>query len=149
MLLTPHILVGVAIITLVQNPILGLIFVLLSHYLLDLFPHTEYSVKNIRNRQWSKSSPDFLKTFLDIALGLSIVYLTIGYTSLILIAIFVAILPDGFTLLHSIFPANSLLKKHMKIHMAINTVRANKKIPAVLGIVSQIIVVAIAIYFLL
>src|SRR4030042_3128238 len=106
MLLTPHILTGVVIIILVQNPILGLIFVLLSHYFLDLFPQTEYSVKNIRNRQWSKSLPDFLKTFLDIALGLIIVFLIVGYTPLILIAVFVAILPDGFTLLHSIFPAN-------------------------------------------
>jgi len=148
MLLTPHILTGVAIIILVQNPILGLIFVLLSHYFLDLFPQTEYSVKNIRNRQWSKSLPDFLKTFLDIVLGLSIVFLTVGYTPLILIAVFVAILPDGFTLLHSIFPANSLLKKHMEIHAAINNVCENKKFPAFWGIVSQVAIILIAILLL-
>jgi len=69
-LLTPHILAGVAIVTLTPNPILGLIFVLLSHYFLDLFPHKEYTIKTIRAGQWSKSLPDFLKVFLDIILGL-------------------------------------------------------------------------------
>ncbi len=148
MLLTPHILTGVAIITRIQNPILGLIFVLLSHYFLDLFPQTEYSIKNIRAGQWKKSLPDFLKVFLDIMLSLAIVFLTKSFSPLILAAIFIALFPDGLTLLHCIFPKNQPLKKHMKIHTAINAVCENKKIPAVLGIVSQIIVIAVAIYLL-
>jgi len=148
MLLTPHILTGAAIIILVQNPILGLIFVLLSHYFLDLFPQTEYTIKTIRARQWSKSLPDFLKVFLDILLGLTIVFFITGYSPLILAAAAVALFPDGLTLLHCIFPANRLLKQHLKIHTAINDVCTNKKIPAVLGIVSQVIVIAIAICLL-
>ena len=148
MLLTPHILIGVAIITQVHNPILGLVFVLLSHYFLDIFPQTEYSVKNIRSKQWSKSLPDFIKTFLDIVFGLVIIFWTVGYTPLILVAVFVTIFPDGLTLLHCIFPANSLLKKHMKIHAAINAFFENKKLPAFWGIVSQVVMVAIAILLL-
>jgi len=149
MLLTPHILVGVAIITLVQNPILGLIFVLLSHYFLDFLPQTEYTIKNIRTGQWSKSLPDFLKVFLDIIFGLAIVFLIIGYSPLILTAVAVSLFPDGLTLLHCIFPKNKLLKKHMEIHAAINAVCENKKIPAFWGIASQVVVVAIVIYFLI
>ncbi len=148
MLLTPHILTGAAIVTRVQNPILGLIFVLLSHYFLDVFPQTEYSVKNIRSGQWSKSLPDFLKTFADIALGLVIIFLTVGYTPLVLIAAFLAIFPDGLTLLHCIFPANRLLRKHLKIHWAINAVFENKKLPAFWGSVSQGAVVIVAIFLL-
>jgi len=148
MLLTPHILTGVAIITLVQNPILGLIFVLLSHYFLDLFPQREYTIKTIQNGQWSKSLPDFSKVFIDIALGLSVVVLIVGYSPLILLAILFAILPDGLTLLYCIFPTNQPLKKHIKIHAAINAVCENKKIPAFWGIVSQVVVAAIAIYLL-
>ena len=148
MLLTPHILTGAAIVTRVQNPLFGLIFVLLSHYFLDLFPQTEYSIKNIRSGRWSKSLPDFLKTFVDIALGLSIVFLTVGYAPLVLIAVFTAIFPDGLTLLYCIFPTNRLLKKHSKIHLAINTVFENKKLPAFWGVASQIAIIAVAIFFL-
>lgn len=149
MLLTPHILIGAAIITSVQNPILGLIFVILSHYFLDLFPQTEYTIKTIRAGQWSKSLPDFLKVFLDIVLGLMIVFFLIGYSPLILLASAVSLLPDGLTLLHCVFPVNKLLKRHMKIHGAINAVCENKKIPAFWGIISQIIVMAAAIYLLI
>lgn len=148
MLLTPHILVGVAIITLIQNPILGLFLVFLSHYFLDIIPHTEYTIQNIKTRQWSKSLPDFLKVFSDIILGLVIIFLIIGYSPLILAAAFVAILPDGLTMLRYIFPVNKLLKKHLKIHTAIHTIYENKKLPSFLGIMSQVIVMAIAIYFL-
>ncbi len=149
MLLTPHILVGVAIITLVQNPILGLIFVLLSHYFLDLLPHTEYAIKTIRGRQWLQSLPDFSKVFIDIALGLGIAILIAGYSPLVLIAAFFAIFPDGLTLLHCIFPINGLLKKHVKIHVAINAIDENKKIPVFWGIVTQIIISIIAVFLLL
>lgn len=148
MLLTPHILTGVAVITLIQNPILGLIFVLLSHYFLDLFPQTEYTIKTIRARQWSKTLPDFTKVFLDILLGLTIVFFVTGYSRLILAAVGVALFPDGLTLLHCIFPTNRLLKKHMKIHSAINDVSKNKKIPSFWGIVSQVVVIIVAIYLL-
>lgn len=149
MILTPHILTGVAIITFVQNPILGLIFVLLSHYLLDLPPHTEYNINVIRAGQWNKSLPDFFKVFLDIALGLAIVFFTTGYTPLVLAAATVSLFPDGLTLLYCAFPANKLLRWHMKIHMAINGTCENKKIPAIWGIASQVVIMAIAIYLLL
>ena len=149
MLLAPHILVGVAIITKVPNPVLGLLLVFLSHYFLDFFPHTEYSVDNIKSGQWSKSLSDFLKIFWDMALGLVIVFFTVGYTPLILIVVFLTILPDGLTLLYCIFPTNKLMKKHLEIHAAINAVCKNKKIPAVLGIINQVGIIALAIFFLL
>jgi len=149
MLLTPHILAGVAVFTQTQNPILGLIFVVLCHYLLDFPPQTEYSIDRIKSRQWKESAPDFLKVFLDIALGLFVIVLIVGFTPLILTAAFLAIFPDGLTLLHHIFPSNRLLKRHLKIHAKINATCADKKIPAFWGIVSQVIVIVLAIYFLI
>ncbi len=148
MLLTPHILAALAIVTKVQNPILGLFLAFLSHYLLDVFPQKEYSIANIRNRSWSKSLPDFLKVFSDILVGLIIVFLLGGFRPLFLVAIFLALVPDGFTLLHCIFPANKLLKKHLKMHTAINAIGENKKIPAFWGIASQIAVVIVTIFLL-
>lgn len=149
MLLTPHILTGVLIISKVQNPYLGLLFVLLSHYFLDLFPQTEYTIENIRSRRWKESKIDFVKVFLDIALGFAAMLLLVGYNPLFILAALVAIAPDGLTLLHCIFPNNKPLKKHMKMHGAINSVCANKKLQKNFGVLSQIIVIGIAICFLI
>ena len=149
MLLTPHILTGVAIFSSVSNPALGLFLVFLSHYFLDCFPQTEYSIKNIKESRWSKTIPDFLKIFSDIALAMLIVFFLINYNPLILAAIFLAILPDGITFLSCIFPKNKLFRAHQKVHSVINKIGENKKIPAFLGIFSQIAVIALAIFFLL
>jgi len=149
MLLTPHILAGILIITKVQNPILGFFLVFLSHYFLDSFTQKEYSIENIRGRSWKKSLPDFTKVFSDIAIGFTIMLLIVGYNPLIVLAAILSIFPDGLTLLHCIFPNNKLLKKHQKLHAAINAICENKKLPTVLGVISQIIVIAIAIFFLL
>ena len=148
MLLTPHILTGVAIISKVQNPILGLFLVFLSHYFLDCFPQKEYSIKNIREKRWSKSLPDFIKVALDIIFGLLIVFLIVGYHPIALIAAFLVITPDGTTLLYHLFPKNRLLEKHWKIHNALNDICQNKKIPVFWGVMSQIAVIIIAIFFL-
>ena len=149
MLLTPHILAGVAIITNVQNPALGLILVFLSHYFFDCFPQTEYSIKNIKEGCWSKTMPDFLKVFSDITLAMFIVFFLINYNPLILAVIFLAILPDGITFLSCVFPKNKLFIAHQKVHNAINEIGENKKIPVFWGIFSQIAVMALAIFFLL
>ncbi len=92
--------------------------------------------------------PDFLKVFSDISLGFLIVFLSAGYNFLILVAAFVAILPDGSTLIHYIFPKNKLLDRHSELHGAINAVSKNKKIPAFWGIFSQAAVIVIAILLL-
>jgi len=148
MLLTPHILTGAVIITKVQNPILGLILAFLSHYFLDLFPQKEYSISNIKGRNWKSSLLDFLKVFSDIFLGLVAIFLITDYSCLILIAVFLSILPDGFSFLYFVFPKNRLLKKHWKLHTAINLIWDNKISPS-WGVFSQVIVSLTAIIFLL
>ncbi|MFH1575522.1 MAG: hypothetical protein ABIB55_01085 [Candidatus Nealsonbacteria bacterium] len=149
MILTLHILTGAAIITLVQNPILGLFFVLSSHYLLDILPHTKYTIKNIQAGQWSRSLSDFLKVFFDMFLGITIVFFIIGRSPLILASLAVTLFPDGLTFLYYIFPTNKLLERHKKIHKTIHIVGENKKIPVFWGIISQVIVIVAAIYLLL
>jgi len=147
--LTFHILAGVTVFHLTQNTIWGFIFAFLSHYFLDALLHQDYSIRNIENRLWKKSLPDFSKAFLDIVFGFSMVFLINGCNIPILIAGWLAILPDGFTLLYRIFPNNKLLAGHHKIHSLINTIGENKKIPVLTRIVSQFVVGAIAICLLI
>lgn len=149
MLLTPHILTGAAVAARVQNPILGIFFAFLSHYLLDIPPQKEYSIDNIRERKWNKAHSDFLKVFLDIALGMTIVYAAAGDNYFLFIGALAAIIPDSLTLIQILFPKNRLLQKHQYFHGKLNSISGKRKIPVFWGIFSQVAVAAIAVYFLL
>ena len=50
---------------------------------------------------------------VEAEIGLAAVFYITGYSWLILAAAAMALFPDSLTLLHCIFPANKLLKKHM------------------------------------
>lgn len=125
----PHILAGAAIATRVSNPAYGFIFAFLSHYLLDFIPHWEYSIKNIAEKHWRKSFPDFLKIVLDSSAAILIITLFTKNLFLAFAGGFFAILPDGFAMLYYFFPKNRLLEKHHNIfHTKIVHFLKNEKI---------------------
>ncbi len=139
MVLSVHILTGAAIAVKTQNPILGLLFAFFSHYLIDIIPHQEYSIQNIKDRRWKNSFGEFSKVFLDILIGLLIVLIFTKDYFLAILGGFLAILPDALTLL------DFLHQNHDKIHWFKN----NKKISLFWEILSQIIVAGISIIILL
>lgn len=149
MILTPHLLAGAAVAAKISNPILGLFLAFLSHYFLDLLPQREYPIKNIKKRCWNKSFFDFSKVFLDISFGVLLILFFSTNNPLIFIAAFLAILPDGSTLIFLIFPKNKILAIHQSFHQKINQLGENKKIPVFWKIFCQILVVLMAIFFLL
>jgi hypothetical protein len=149
MLLTPHVLAGITIATKVQNPVLGLFLAFLSHYFLDAAPQTEYSIENIVAKRWRKSLPDFLKVFAEVVFCLSIIFFVTEHSPFILLAAFLAVLPDGFTFAHHFLPQSKLLEKHQKLHCAINNFGENIKISPFWGVLSQVLVVFISLFFLL
>ena len=120
MILICHLLVGAAIASNIQFTPLALFLAFLSHYFLDVFPQHEYSIKNIKGGRWNKSFWEFAKVFLDISSGIFLILLFSENTLLIFTAAFLAIVPDGFTLLTVIFNKNKLLNKHQQIHYKIN-----------------------------
>ena len=61
MILLAHMLFGAATGSIIKNPILAIILALFGHYFLDLFPHVDYSVDNLKNKDWKKSLPDISK----------------------------------------------------------------------------------------
>ena len=149
MILISHLLVGAAIASNIQFAPLALFLALLSHYLLDVFPQHEYSIKNIKSGRWNKSFWEFVKVFIDISFGIFLILLFSENTVLIFAAAFIAIVPDGFTLLTVVYNKNKLLNKHQKIHHEINEIPANKKFPMFWKIFAQVLVGLIAIIFLL
>jgi len=132
----------------IKDPFWAIIIAFLSHYFLDLFPHIEYSIPNIVSKNWKKSLPDFLKVFLDFLLGVLFISLLSKNSLIIYICAFTAILPDGLTLLSSIFP--NFLKRHHKIHTEyIHYFTKQKNFPVYGKIFTQIIVVFTSVILLL
>ena len=148
MILTCHLLAAAAVASKISNPFLAVPLAFLSHYFLDFPPQQEYDISNIKERRWQKSFFDFFKVFLDISIGMLLIFFFSKNTPLIFAAAFLAIVPDFLTLLALIFPKNKLLVKHHIFHRAINNISENKKIPLFWGIFSQAIVIFIAIFLL-
>jgi len=156
MILTAHILTGSAIALKTQNPILGILFAFLSHFILDVIPHREYSIDTTDKITWQKSKKDFVKVLLDLIVGFSLVYFLTKGNIFILLGGFLGALPDALSFFYLIFKNNKLLDKislfHQKVHYFSNNENLfgkNKKILFSTRILTQIIVIFISIYFFL
>jgi hypothetical protein len=147
MILTTHILAGAAIATKIKNPFIALTLAFFSNYLLDSLPHSEYSLKNMKEHRWQNSAFDFLKVAFDLIFGISIILFFSKNYILSLAGAFFAILPDGFTFLFFVFPNNKLLKKHFDLHESAHIFN-NKKTSNFWRITAQILVVLVATFFL-
>ena len=146
MILTPHLLLGAAIASKIEYTPLAIILAFLSHYLLDILPHIEYPIKNIQNKQWAKSLPDFLRVALDFFSGILIIYFFSGWQIIILISALISILPDAFNILNLVFQ-NKLLKAHNNFHEKIHCLK-NKKISVFWRVLSQVLIVVISVVIL-
>lgn len=147
MILTPHLLLGAVIGSKIEYFPLAIILAFLSHYLLDLIPHTEYSINNISEKRWQKSLPDFLRVFLDFSLGLLLILVFSNNQPIIYISALVALIPDGLTIISSILP-NKILSKHDQFHTKKIHFLKYKKISTSWRILSQILVIFISIILL-
>ena len=146
MILTPHLLLGAAIASKIEYTPLAIILAFLSHYLLDMFPHIEYPIKNIQNKQWVKSLPDFLRVFLDFSAGILIIYFFSGWQIIIFAGALFSVLPDAFNLFNMAFP-NNFLKNHSNFHEKIHFFK-NQKISFFWRFSSQVLVIIISVILL-
>jgi hypothetical protein len=144
MILLVHLLLGALIGQKISSPILAIILALLSHYLLDLIPHTEYRVENIVNKQWQRMLPEIIKVFLDFCLGILLMILFSKNYPIIYICAFFAILPDGLSVLSIIFK-NNFLESYNYFHHTIIHQLKYKKISNFWRVFSQVAVVVICI----
>ena len=104
MILIAHLLFGALIGEKILNPFLAIALAFLGHYLLDLFPHIDYPIENIKKKQWSKMLPDIGRVTLDFCAAILLIFIFSKNQPIIYISAFIAVLPDGLTILHSFFP---------------------------------------------
>jgi len=163
MLLAPHILVGAAVASQFQNPILGLILAFLSHFILDKTPHWEYSVealKQIKIRGIKYCRPILLRVFLDIITGFAVLIFAILISTnridfaYLALGGFFGILPDGLTFL--LFTKKkskgriiSFLKIFYALHRKIHFNKEKGLPPLRIGLSTQVIAVLVALYFII
>lgn len=162
MLLSPHILVGAAIATSIPNPLLGLLFAFLSHFLLDRIPHWEYSIeplKKIKTKGARYSMPILRRVMLDIALGFILLIFAMaisrgdGAFFLAFFGGFFGILADGLSMLFFLKKENGILFRGLKIlyalHSKIHFDTKRGPPPLRIGISTQVIAALLALYFLI
>jgi len=147
MILLVHMLLGAAIGSIFKIPLLAMILALFSHYFLDIFPHTEYPIGNIKNKQWQKAIPELLSVATDFFTGLLIILIFSSGNIIVYICALIAIMPDGLSLLSIIAP-NKILEKHNYFHQIKIHFLKNEKISIFWRFFTQIIVVVISIILL-
>jgi len=144
MILLTHLLLGALIGKNIDNIYIAIILSIISHYFLDIFPHNEYSIENINNNQWHKSTLDFLKVFTDFMIGILIIFMLVDYNFKIYLCSVVAIIPDGLSLFYKILPVK-ILKKHSYFHEDKIHFLKHKKISNIWRLATQIIIITILI----
>jgi len=160
MILATHFIVGAAVATNIPNPLLGLLAAIFSHYLLDIIPHRDYSIENLRRQRWKESLGDFSKTGLDFAVGVLVVFYFAKDPLFGFLAGSLAIIPDQLAFLSAGFFKSKLLAAHQNLHCYLpdavgrlagyaNAEEFSKKIPLLLGAAEQLLIIVVAIFFLL
>ncbi|MEK7664827.1 MAG: hypothetical protein AAB361_01655 [Patescibacteria group bacterium] len=115
MIIIPHLVFGAAIGSLIKNPFLAVAVAFLGHYFLDLIPHNEYSIENIKKKQWHKAFPDILKALADFLIGIFLIFIFSGNQPIVYVCAFFAVLSDGLNLLVLFYP-NKILEAHSNFH---------------------------------
>ncbi|MSU60648.1 MAG: hypothetical protein EXS52_01885 [Candidatus Staskawiczbacteria bacterium] len=145
---------GAAIGSSVKNAPLAVILALLGHYFLDLFPHIEYldgvenSITKLKSAERSKKIKDLVKVFLDFCLGILLIFLFSRNFPIIYLCAFIAIVPDGLTVIHSLFPKLGLTLHHYIHGTTIHYLTKQKNFPVYWKILTQVIVVIVSVILL-
>lgn len=153
MILLVHMLFGAAIGSAINNVYLAIILAFLGHYFLDMFPHVEYiksaenSIQKLKSATIRESLKDTTKVFVDFLLGLLAVFMFSNNSPIIYLCALVAIVPDGITVIHTLFPTK-LLTPHQNIHTAIQYLTKQKKFPVAINIATQATAIIISILIL-
>lgn len=147
MILTPHFLLGVAIVSHVQPFPFALFLAFLSHFILDAVPHWDYSTKYIRERFWRKTYGALFRIGVDFMFGVALVAFSAQKLPLAFAGGLAAASPDTLTLLPILFPRIKIFQIYDRFHSNTHWFK-NKKIPLFWKIFSQISVTALSLLFI-
>ena len=152
MLTTPHLLVGAAIGSQFNNPILIATTAAASHFVLDSIPHLGFVVANGKiGVQWKVQDLDKKDIGLvagDVLLGISLLTILTWNNpkiELMLLGAFCAFLPDFHHTLQVLFGPEKL-KRYTKLHLKFHYKKPMRLLP---GMLTQVMAVLVAILVVL
>ncbi len=153
MLETPHVVVGIALATKFQNPIIAVPLALASHFVLDKVPHWNPHTFTETMKSGHPSKSTIAITLVDITIAL-ISGLTFAYTALpnqtlaltILTCCFASVLPDVSKYPFFLFKATrqGVYRKWVEYERSLQVETARP----FLGILSQVVTILVALYFI-
>jgi len=144
MILSSHMAMGAVIGAKFNNPWLIVVLGVIFHYVLDIIPHDEYDIEDMKagkvNRGFLLSS---FKVLIDLSVGLGVgiyIYSVSGASFLnIILAMFFSLLPDLFTLV-SFFYKSKFLTGLNKFHQFLHFYKY-RKVPYWIRVSTQILVI--------
>ncbi|MFH1451426.1 MAG: hypothetical protein ABIF89_02345 [bacterium] len=158
MILATHFLAGAAIASKISNPGIALAAALTSHFVLDMVPHDEYPIDNIRDGRWNKSFGDFSRITLDLLFAILMTIIFTKSNFFLLLAGTLAIAPDGISLFLYFFPQSKIFFfldriQENKIHLWAAKKKLSVKKPLecfliIFKIINQPIIILLALFFL-
>ncbi len=152
MLELPHVAVGAAIATKIPNPLLAIPLAFASHFVLDKIPHWNPHIYKETKKfgQLTKKSTKIIILDSSLALILGLLIASLALPSLnramvIIAASFASVLPDFIEAPYFFLNmrGNEFLKKWITFHRSLQ-----KHVSFLPGILSQIIVLAAALYWI-
>jgi len=146
MILSTHFMVGAAVANYTDSLVWLALLPLGLHFLLDSLPHWEYADTMEELKQ------KIPQVVIDVSAGpliIMAVSLLHGFdvykTVWLLVGGTIGMLPDGLSLLHSVFPQKKLLKKFFDFHLSLHT---KKKLGRKIGFGLQIVLDFLAVMFI-
>jgi hypothetical protein len=143
MLLFAHLIVGAVIGLKIQNIWLIILLSLFLHFLMDVIPHSHYTVESLRKKVSDKSRKDFTKVLLDAILGLIVCSILTWHSPRLwqaLLGMSFSVLPDFLTFIYWQTKA-PFLEWLYNFHVAIHR---KKEPPFLKGLAGQILAAGIA-----
>lgn len=138
MMITPHVLAGAAFATSISNPFILIVCAFVSHFLLDMIPHTDHNITPLK--------PNLYKLVIDAGVSFVLLFYFIGNLPLekqLLFALggFFGIFPDGLWMLYQLFHWK-FLEHYVAIHNFLHwlIIREDHKTHLVFGMFTQICV---------
>ena len=159
MILTIHAVAGAAVANQFQNKLIAWVLAFLSHFLLDAIPHKDYDLSNAKLGLRDKKFWMFiLKAMIDLLIGFILIIIFTKEMSNLkhnLIGGFIALIPDGLTLLYFIIKPNNKILKILSAILEKFYYNFHKSLgwlentPLFWGILSQVIILIISLYSLI
>ena len=141
-----HIVIGALLACRIKPPWLALVSAFLSHYVLDLLPHWNYPLLELKRIGFRRAVPELIAGILDVSAGITIVYFVSRNFFLALLGGIIAMLPDIVTFANTIF-TNPALSRICGISEKIHFPKEKNSLPV--GIAVEAMVLAAGITFFL